>query len=80
MISARGTQTGRAMKKRNDSILTRRDLVLAFTEARTLAERALASAPEYVRGYQDGLAVAIEIVRALDNMDRAIVHQKVERR
>jgi hypothetical protein len=68
------------MQKRNDSILTRRDLVLALTEARTVAERALASAPEYVRGYQDGIAVAIEIVRALDNMDRAISHQRIERR
>lgn len=68
------------MQQRNNQILIRRDLVLAMTEARTLAERALASAPEYVRGYQEGLAVAIEIVRALDNMDRAITDQKVERR
>jgi hypothetical protein len=68
------------MQRRNNQILTRRDLVLALTEARTLAERALASAPEYVRGYQEGIAVAIEIVRALDNMDRAVSTQKVERR
>ena len=73
-------QTVRMMQRRNSQILTRRDLVLAFTEARTLAERALASAPEYVRGYQEGLAVAIEIVRALDNMDRAIANQRIERR
>lgn len=80
MISARGMQRVWMMQRRNSKILTRRDLVLAFTEARTLAERALASAPEYVRGYQEGLAVAIEIVRALDNMDRAISNQRIERR
>jgi len=33
-----------------------------------------------VRGYQDGISVAIEIVRALDNLERAIDDREIERR
>ena len=45
-----------------------------------MIERQLRGAPEYVRGYQDGISVAIEIVRALDNLERAIDDREIERR
>lgn len=72
--------TAGTMHRPNNAILTRRDLVLALTEARIAGERTLAGAPEYARGYADGITVAIEIVRALDNMDRAINPKRIERR
>lgn len=68
------------MRQPNSPILTRRDLVLALTEARIAGERTLSGAPEYGRGYADGITVAIEIVRALDNMERTISPKRVERR
>ena len=52
---------------RNSRVLDRRtELVLALSEARRLGERHLSDAPEFLRGYAEGLTVAIEIVRALD--------------
>lgn len=81
--SSRGTGTGRLMPKpktRRDALLSRDDIVLTLTEARAIIERQLSGAPEYVRGYQDGIAVAIECVRALGRIERAIDDREIERR
>lgn len=52
---------------RNNRLLDRRtELVLALTEARRLGEKNLSEAPEFLRGFSEGITVAIEIVRALD--------------
>lgn len=67
-------------KARRDPSLSRREIVLTLTQARTMIERQLLGAPEYVRGYQDGIAVAIEIVRALDSLERTIDDREIERR
>jgi hypothetical protein len=67
-------------KARREPQLSRREIVLTLAEARTMIERQLLGAPEYVRGYQDGISVAIEIVRALDNLERAIDDREIERR
>jgi hypothetical protein len=52
---------------RNSRVLDpRTELVLALSEARRLGEKTLSEAPEFLRGYVEGMTVAIEIVRALD--------------
>lgn len=71
--------TGAATMKR-DPILNRQDLILALTQARIAGEAVLQTAPEYARGYTEGLKVAMELVRALDEMERAIVPRDYEKR
>jgi hypothetical protein len=68
------------MKTRRDPILNRQDLILALTQARIAGEAVLQTAPEYSRGYSEGLKVAMELVRALDEMERAIDSRDYERR
>jgi hypothetical protein len=67
-------------KTRRDPLLSRDDIVLTLTEARSIMERQLSGAPEYVRGYQDGISVAIEVVRALSTMERVIDDREIQRR
>ena len=69
-----------AMKKTRDPILNRQDLILALTQARIAGEAVLQTAPEYSRGYSEGLKVAMELVRALDEMERAVEPRDYERR
>lgn len=68
------------MKRARDPILNRQDLILALTQARIAGEAVLQTAPEYSRGYSEGLKVAMELVRALDEMERAIEPRDYERR
>jgi hypothetical protein len=69
-----------AMKRVRDPILNRQDLILALTQARIAGEAVLQTAPEYSRGYSEGLKVAMELVRALDEMERAIDSRDYEKR
>ena len=68
------------MKRARDPILNRQDLILALTQARIAGEAVLQTAPEYSRGYSEGLKVAMELVRALDEMERAVEPRDYERR
>lgn len=68
------------MSRTNHSIQDRTELILALYEARHMAEKNLSEAPEYLRGFTDGINIAIEIVRALDSLSRATDFRKVERR
>jgi hypothetical protein len=72
--------TGAMTTPRRDPILNREDLILALTQARITGETMLEKAPEYARGYSEGLKVAVELVRALDDMERAIVSREYEKR
>lgn len=63
---------------RREVTLSRRDLVLALTEARIIAEQTMSGDAAYVAGYRDATRVAIELVRALDEMERAIDARPLE--
>ena len=65
---------------RRDPVLNREDLILALTQARIAGEAVLEKAPEYSRGDSEGLKVAMELVRALDEMERAIAPRDYEKR
>ncbi len=65
----------RKHKTRRDALLSRDDIVLTLTEARAIIERQLSGAPEYVRGYQDGIAVAIECEQHVEH-DAPAVHER----
>ena len=65
---------------KRDLTLSRRDVVLALTEARIIAERTMGEDSAYLAGYQDATRVAIELVRALDEMERAVDARHVETR
>jgi hypothetical protein len=61
------TEEKMSRSSRNSRVLDpRTELVLALSEARRLGEKTLSEAPEFLRGYVEGMTVAIEIVRALD--------------
>jgi hypothetical protein len=68
------------MRRSSGSIQDRTELVLALYEARRMAEKNLSEAPEFLRGFSEGLSIAIEIVRALDSLSRTTDFRKVERR
>lgn len=65
---------------RRDPTLSRRDLILALTEARIIADKTVDSDPSYLAGYHHATRIAIELIRALDAMERAIDARRVERR
>ena len=56
------------------------ELVLALTQARIIGEATLKDAPEYLRGYEDGIRVAIELVRASDGLLKAVDDREYEKR
>ncbi len=56
------------------------ELVLALTQARIIGESTLKDAPEYLRGYEDGIRVAIELIRASDGMLKAVDDREYEKR
>lgn len=68
------------MRRSSGSIQDRTELILALYEARRMAEKNLSEAPEFLRGFSEGLSIAIEIVRALDSLSRTTDFRKVERR
>jgi len=68
------------MRRSSGSIQDRTELILALYEARRMAEKNLGEAPEFLRGFTEGLSIAIEIVRALDSLSRTTDFRKVERR
>lgn len=57
---------------KRDLTLNRRDVVLALTEARIIADKTMVGDASYLAGYHDATRVAIELIRALDEMERAI--------
>jgi hypothetical protein len=65
---------------RREPTLSRRDLVLALTEARIIADKTMDADPSYLAGYHDATRIAMELIRALDAMERAIDARHVERR
>jgi len=54
--------------------------VLALTEARIIADKTMDADPSYLAGYHDATRIAMELIRALDAMERAIDARHVERR
>ena len=56
------------------------ELVLALTQALIIGESTLKDAPEYLRGYEDGIRVAIELIRASDGMLKAVDDREYEKR
>jgi hypothetical protein len=56
------------------------ELVLALTQARIIGEATLKDAPEYLRGYEVGIRVAIELIRASDGMLKAVDDREYEKR
>lgn len=65
---------------RREPSLSRRDLVLALTEARIIAEKTMRGDPSYLAGYQDATRVALELIRALDSFERAVDDRQAELR
>jgi len=68
------------MPPRSSRPTSREEIILTLYEARRLAETTVADAPEYKRGFMEGIEVAIEILRAYDGLSRAIDDRPVERR
>lgn len=65
---------------KRDAVISRRDIVLALTEARIIAENTMRGDASYLAGYQDATRVAIELVRVLDQMERAVDDREYETR
>lgn len=68
------------MSPRGSRPTSREEVILALGEARRIAELTVADAPEFKRGFVEGIEVAIEILRAFDGLSRAVDDRPVERR
>ena len=53
--------------------VSREEIILALSQAR-------ASAQKFVAGYTEGIGVAIELLRAVEDIERAILREDYERR
>lgn len=60
--------------------VSREEIILALSQAKLSASSALKESPQYVAGYADGIGLAIDLIRAVDDLEKAILREDYERR
>ena len=60
--------------------VSREEIILALSQAKISATAALKDSPQYVAGYADGIGLAIDLIRAVEDLEKAIVREDYERR
>ena len=60
--------------------VSREEIILALSQARASAQNVLKDSPQFVAGYTEGIGVAIELLRAVEDIERAILREDYERR
>jgi hypothetical protein len=70
----------RLRKTPKTECVSREEIILALSQAKLSATVALKDSPQYVAGYAEGITLAIELIRAIDDIEKAIVREGYERR
>jgi hypothetical protein len=70
----------RLRKPRQIDGISREEIILCLSQARISAAKVLKDSPQFVAGYSEGIAVAIEMLRAVDDIEKAIIPEEYERR
>jgi hypothetical protein len=60
--------------------VSREEIILALSQAKLSASSALKESPQYVAGYADGIGLAIDLIRAVEDLEKAILREDYERR
>ena len=60
--------------------VSREEIILALSQAKISATAALKHSPQYVAGYADGIGLAIDLIRAVEDLEKAIVREEYETR
>ena len=60
--------------------VSREEIILALSQAKITAISQLKDSPQYVAGYGAGIALAIELIRAVEDLEKAIVREDYETR
>ena len=70
----------RLRKTPNTERVSREEIILALSQAKISATAALKDTPQYDAGYADGIGLAIDLIRAVEDLEKAIVREDYERR
>jgi hypothetical protein len=60
--------------------VSREEIILALSQAKLSAKSGLKDSPQYVAGYADGIGLAIDLIRAVEDIEKAILREDYERR
>lgn len=60
--------------------VTREEIILALSQAKISATANLKDTPQFVAGYGAGITLAIELIRAVEDLEKAIIREDYERR
>lgn len=59
-------------RPRIDRVSEREELVLALTQARLMADQLHVGSADYLKGFEEGIRVSIELIRSLDHLEFAV--------
>ena len=71
-----GTRRNRPRTER----VSREEIILALSQAKISAVSQLKDSPQYVAGYGAGITLAIELIRAVEDLEKAIIREEYETR
>lgn len=57
---------------KTNRLTDREELVLALTQARLMADSMPEVSPQYLKGFDEGIKVSIELIRSLDDLQIAV--------
>lgn len=57
---------------KTDRLSDREELVLALTQARLMADSMPEVSAQYLKGFDEGIKVSIELIRSLDDLQIAV--------
>ena len=60
--------------------VSREEIILALSQAKISATATLKDSPQYVAGYADGIGLAIDLIRAVEDLEKAILREDYETR
>lgn len=60
--------------------VSREEIILALSQAKISASSSLKDSPQYVAGYAAGIGLAIDLIRAVEDLEKAIVRGEYETR
>ena len=60
--------------------VSREEIILALSQAKISATSQLQDSPQYVAGYGAGITLAIELIRAVEDLEKSIIREEYETR